>query len=323
MKKLVLIAALLITQSNILYGKDPNTSLSSTCADERAVGYHKFKFGDLTITALYDGQVDLGIEMLNGLEFTDHEKLISMTDSKTGKLPTSVNAFLISDKKQNILVDTGTANFFGPSLGKLLCNLERSGTKSASVSSILITHLHPDHIGGLSNIGVNNPFPKTRIYVHQEEIKYWLGESSSESLPPMLKPFVSMIREALQHHRTNGLIKAFDYESTLVMNIKPLPAFGHTPGHTAFEITSNKKSFVILGDLIHSHSLQFAKPTIAIEFDSDRTAAIENRISILEYTAKKNSLVAGMHLPFPGIGYVDGDRNNGFKWRPVERSTTH
>lgn len=110
----------------------------------------------------------------------------------------------------------------------------------------------------------------------------------------------------------------FSEGSVLVPGIQAVKASGHTPGHSAFAIESEGKKLLIWGDPVHAHAVQFARPGVSIEFDIDQKQAIATRRSIMKAMASSKSLVAGMHLPFPGIGHVRADGKGSYSWVPIE-----
>ncbi len=99
--------------------------------------------------------------------------------------------------------------------------------------------------------------------------------------------------------------------------IRAVAAFGHTPGHTSYLITSGDQSLLAWGDIIHSHAVQFERPEVAIEFDSNKEQAVATRRKILGDAARDRLWIAGAHLPFPGIGHVRTG-GTGYAWVPVE-----
>ena len=97
---------------------------------------------------------------------------------------------------------------------------------------------------------------------------------------------------------------------------------GHTPGHTAYEIESDGQSLLILGDMIHCAAVQFARPEAAVSFDADAKQAVSTREAVFRRVADGKTLVAGMHLPFPGIGRLRVEGKNAYSWAPIEYSPT-
>jgi glyoxylase-like metal-dependent hydrolase (beta-lactamase superfamily II) len=103
----------------------------------------------------------------------------------------------------------------------------------------------------------------------------------------------------------------------VLTGLKTVSLFGHTPGHSGYLFTSQGKSLLMWGDIVHSHSVQFARPEVAMEFDIDQDKAVATRRGVFADAARDKLWVAGAHLPFPGIGHVRAD-GDAFAWVPVE-----
>ncbi|WP_255210995.1 hypothetical protein [Methylogaea oryzae] len=116
----------------------------------------------------------------------------------------------------------------------------------------------------------------------------------------------------------SGQWTTFTPGSELVPGVTSVKADGHTPGHTAYAVESDGQKLLIWGDLVHAHAVQFAKPGVSVEFDIDQKQAIATRLRIMKAMAASKSLVAGMHLPFPGIGHVRADGKDRYSWVPIE-----
>ena len=134
----------------------------------------------------------------------------------------------------------------------------------------------------------------------------------------MLEQFFKMARDCAAPYLAGGQWKTFAEDSMLVPGIQAVKANGHTPGHTAYAVRSEGKTLLIWGDLVHAHAVQFARPGVSIEFDIDQKQAIATRRNIMKSAAANKSLVAGMHLPFPGIGHVRADGKDSYSYVPIE-----
>lgn len=106
----------------------------------------------------------------------------------------------------------------------------------------------------------------------------------------------------------------------LAPGIRAVAANGHTPGHTAYAVESAGQKLLIWGDVVHAHAVQFARPGVSIEFDTNQKQAIATRRRLMRDLAASKSLVAGMHLPFPGIGHVRAEGKGRYSWVPIEFS---
>jgi len=281
-------------------------------------GYYRMMLGQFEITALYDGAIELDTKLLHNTSETELNKLLARMFVGNPKMQTAVNAFLINTGKNLVLVDAGAAKLFGPSLGYILQNMRAAGYDPAQVDTVVITHLHPDHIGGLEDADGKPVFPKAKVLVSKEDDAFWLSQKTADASPAAMQPFFKMAREAAAPYLKGGQWQTFTEGSLLVPGISAVKANGHTPGHTAFAVESDGQRLLIWGDIVHAHAVQFARPGVSIEFDVDQKQAIATRKSIFKTMAISKSLVAGMHLPFPGIGHVRWDGKESYSWVPIE-----
>ena len=281
-------------------------------------GYYRLQLGQFEITALYDGAIELDTKLLKNASATDLDRLLARMFVGNPKMQTAVNAYLINTGAHLVLVDAGAAKLFGPSLGYVLQNMKAAGYDPAQVDTVIITHLHGDHIGGLNDNGGQPVFAKAKVLVAQADSDFWLSQKVADGAPAGAQPFFKMARDTASPYLQSGQWKTFGDGAELVPGIKAVKANGHTPGHTAYAIESEGKKLLIWGDLVNSHAVQFAKPGVSIEFDIDQKQAIATRRSIMKAMAESKSLVAGMHLPFPGIGHVRAEGKGSYSWVPIE-----
>jgi glyoxylase-like metal-dependent hydrolase (beta-lactamase superfamily II) len=281
-------------------------------------GYYRMQLGQFEITALYDGAIELDTMLLKNAEATDLQRLLSRMFVGNPKMQTAVNAYLINTGTHLVLVDTGAAKLFGPASGYVLQNMKAAGYEPAQVDTVVVTHLHGDHIGGLNDAGGQPLYTNAKIFVSQADNDFWLSQNIAENAPVKTQPFFKMARDTAAPYLAGGQWLAFAEGSILVPGIKAVKANGHTPGHTAFAVESEGQKLLIWGDLVHAHAVQFAKPGVSIEFDIDQKQAVATRRSIMKAMAAGKSLVAGMHLPFPGIGHVRADGKSIYSWVPIE-----
>jgi glyoxylase-like metal-dependent hydrolase (beta-lactamase superfamily II) len=281
-------------------------------------GYYRLQLGQFEITALYDGSIELDTSLLKNAKPEDLQQLLSRMFVGNPKMQTAVNAYLINTGENLVLIDTGASKLFGPSLGFVVQNMMASGYEPAQVDTVIITHLHPDHMGGLNDGGGQPFFPKAKILVPQADNDFWLSQKVADTMPEAMQPFFKMARDSAAPYMAKGQWTTFAEGSLLVPGIMAVKANGHTPGHTAYAVESAAQKLLIWGDLVHAHAVQFAQPGVSIEFDVDQKQAIATRRSIMRTAAFNKFLVAGMHLPFPGIGHVRAEGKEVYSWVPVE-----
>lgn len=283
-------------------------------------GYYRMSLGKFEVTALFDGVIQLDTKLLKNTDEQELRRLLARMFVGNPKMQTAVNAYLINTGANLVLVDAGAAQLFGPGLGNILQNLKAAGYDPAQVDTVVITHLHGDHFGGINGPDGKPLFSKARIFAAQADHDFWLSQQTADAAPKEMQPFFKMARDTAAPYQATGHWKTFKVGDVLVPGVTATDAHGHTPGHTAFAIESEGQKLLIWGDLVHAHAIQFAKPGVSIEFDTDQKQAIATRRAIMKAMAESKSLVAGMHLPFPGIGHVRAEGNDSYAWVPIEFS---
>ena len=157
---------------------------------------------------------------------------------------------------------------------------------------ILITHLHGDHINGLVTPEGQRVFPKAVIWSAQADNDFWLSETVAAQAPQEFQPFFKMSRDAAAPYLASGQWQTFTEDRELVPGVRSLDTHGHTPGHRSYLIESQGEKLVILGDLVHNHAVQFARPETSIEFDIDPTETSIGVIAAREHRSEAASIAA-------------------------------
>jgi glyoxylase-like metal-dependent hydrolase (beta-lactamase superfamily II) len=270
-------------------------------APHQVPGIHHKAIGDILVTALNDGMFEGSFAMLAKFEAGTAEQ---MHRDRFRAIPPrlAVNSFLIQTADRTILVDSGCGGVFGPDLGKLAGNLAALGIKPGDVDTVLCTHLHPDHVGGLIDGAGKAVFPNAELVVHPDDHKFWGDDATlAGATSDDMKGYVTLARSTIAAYadRTK-LIGSGDALS----GISIVPEPGHTPGHSGWLITSGSASLLIWGDIVHMPGIQFARPDAGMGFDIDGGQAITTRQRIMDMVTADRVMVAGMHLDFPCFGHV-------------------
>ena len=283
-----------------------------------APGYFRMMLGDFEVTALSDGTVALPMDKL--LTNTTPGKIDKALAKSFLKVPveTSVNGYLINTGSKLVLVDTGAAGLFGPTLGKLVENLKAAGYTPDQVDAVVITHMHPDHAGGLMN-GDKLVFPNATVHADQHDADFWLSQANLDKAPKDAKGFFQGAMASLNPYIAAGKFKPFNGNTDLLPGIKALASPGHTPGHSTYVVESQGQKMALWGDLMHVAAVQFADPSVTIQFDVDSKAAAAQRKKAYADAAKQGYWVAAAHLSFPGIGHLRKD-GKGYVFVPANYS---
>jgi len=138
-------------------------------------------------------------------------------------------------------VDAGTGELFGPKLGKLPDSFRAAGVTSESITDVLLTHIHPDHSGGLA-VGENKIFPNATIHVNKKELEFWSDRSTREKYPEPTKTFFGQVAPTVGPYITSGQVKTFEGGIQIFRGIRSLPAYGHPPGHTYYALEDGARS---------------------------------------------------------------------------------
>lgn len=282
-------------------------------------GYYRMKVGDFEVTALCDGTVPQNWEKIltntSPAEIDSLRKLAYLS----GEVETSVNAYLINTGSKLLMVDAGTAELLGPTLGYLSNSIRAAGYTPEQIDGILVTHIHTDHTGGLIQNG-KMVFPNALIYVSKKEADFWFNRANLSTLPAWMVKFFDEAEMKVGPYKKAGMLRTFDYGQELFPGIKPIATPGHTPGHTFYALESKGQKLVFWGDVMHAAAVQFPNPSVTIEYDADPAAAAAQRKKAFADAAKEGYFVAADHVSYPGIGHLRAD-GKGYRWIPINYST--
>jgi glyoxylase-like metal-dependent hydrolase (beta-lactamase superfamily II) len=277
--------------------------------------------GDFEVTAISDGTVKL--PMLKLLSNAKPEKLAAALKAGFLKemVETSVNSYLINTGSKLVLIDTGAAGLFGPTLGNLLTNLKAAGYQPEQVDEIYITHMHPDHVGGLM-AGAALAFPNAVLRIDKADTDYWLSEEKVNAAPEAAKGFFQGAMVSVNPYVAAGKLKTFSGGTELLPGIRSQAAYGHTPGHSAYIVESKGERLELWGDLMHVAAIQFEDPSVTIQFDTDSKSASAARKAAYAKAAKSGSLIGLTHVAFPGLGHLRAaPGGKGYVWVPLSYSS--
>ncbi len=265
----------------------------------------RFGIGDITVTAISDGSLGLNHEVLLGIEQGDYDEIMAANFFDVG-FETAFNAFLVETGDEVVLIDCGTGGAFGDTAGFFADNLAALGIAPGSVTKLLFTHLHPDHVGGaFTDAGA--VFPNAEFAAHEADLAFWVTEADFAAAPEMVQGFAQASQAAVAAYQDRLL--PFTGEAQLARGVTAFPLLGHTPGHSGFRIDGGTAQLLIWGDIVHIAPVQLARPDVSIVFDVDPAAAAATRERVLDLAATDRLLVAGSHIAFPGFVHIarDGD----------------
>jgi glyoxylase-like metal-dependent hydrolase (beta-lactamase superfamily II) len=268
------------------------------------------QIGEIAVTAVSDGVLAAPLDVVLGMEAAETARLVG---KKPGDfLPIAVNAFLLERAGSYALVDTGSGNTMGPTLGKLPDNLRALGVAPERIETVFLTHLHPDHSNGLVDDAGNAVYPNAQVILHEDEAGFWLDRDAASGASERIRRNIAKAAVTTAPYRPRmRTVRAGE----AAPGVSPVLLAGHTPGHTGWLIQSGNDSLLIWGDLVHLASIQIARPDTGLVYDVDPQAACATRRRMFDRVAADKLAVAGAHLDFPGFGTIVR-KGAGFAFEP-------
>ncbi|MBO5493808.1 MAG: MBL fold metallo-hydrolase [Pyramidobacter sp.] len=218
----------------------------------------------------------------------DMSKLVGATEEHRaayfpdGKLQGAILSFLVQVRGSPVVFDAGLPD------GHVAAELAKNGLAPADVKTILMTHLHRDHYGGLVAPDGTAAFPNAQIYVSSAERAYWVDQVKNAGVISALDLYAGRVHE-------------FAPGDEVVPGVTALDTSGHTPGHVSFMVEEGGEKLLILGDLVHFVGIQLPVPEVCVTYDVDPAKAAAARRRTFDFAAENAIPVAGMHIPFPGM----------------------
>jgi len=295
----------------------PNAALAAAPQHHDQVpGFYRLKVGDLEVTALFDGFAVFDLHWLNGTKAT-MDGVAEALHEDPHMLDASDTGFLVNTGEQLILVDAGAGTWYGGgAFGRLAGSLRSAGYTPEQVDVVLVTHLHSDHVGGLTTKDGKRVFPNANIYVAKTESDFWLSPEIAAKAPKDAQPFFQSAQAIAAPYIKADRWHTFSGSETIVDGMQLVPLPGHTPGHTGYEFSSKGQRILFWGDTIHAQRVQLQHPEVTVVFDIDPTAAAATRNQLLPNLAREDVLIAGPHMLFPSLGRLHKE-GSAYSWAPV------
>jgi glyoxylase-like metal-dependent hydrolase (beta-lactamase superfamily II) len=264
---------------------------------------YRFRHGAFDVTVLSDGEMIIpGSFIAQDAPPLQLNEALSDPEAKTPMVRLKTNIPLIRHGSDLILVDVGAGTKFQPTEGLLLGALQANGIDHKSITKVVLTHAHPDHLWGMLDADQRSNFPNASYYVGASEWSFWMAPDVATRLPQGFRSVVAETQQNLKAIKERmTLVKPGD---EIVSGMRVIDTPGHTPGHFSLGLDGGY-GLIITADAVSHGVISFKYPTWHNGFDLDSNAAIRTRKALLDRTSRDKTKLLVYHLPYPGIGYVE------------------
>ena len=282
----------------------PPAGAAAPVATAQGPGVYRYRLGDFQLTALYDGIWYLPIDdkFVRNASGGEVNQALAAAFLPPSVLPISFTALLVNTGAKLVLIDTGTAGQIADSAGFMKANLAAAGIAPAAIDTILISHFHPDHIDGIKTKDGDKVFANAEILVPEPEWKFWMDDGNMSRATGAVHRYFLNARRIFKDIAKE--VRPFKPGAEVAPGIVSIPAFGHTPGHTAFAIHSGNQSMLAMSDTVRDPYLFARHPEWQPIFDMDGPLAVKTRRRLLDRAAADRMLVEAYHFPFPACGHI-------------------
>jgi len=297
------------------FGLDRQLAISAPARNQQSrepkQGFHRYKVGDAECIALYDGIWEKAHEpgFFKNASIDETKQALTSAGLISKFVPIPIMTLVVKVNGKLVLCDAGgggQVQAFNPNSvfvsGKMLANLKAAGVNPAKIETILISHFHPDHIFGLLADKTNAAvFPNAEIIVPAAEYKWWTDPSLTQRIPEARRPLARRIQAVIPNWKN---VLPVEGEDEVVPGIRFMSAPGHTPGHTAFHLSSGNEQLLISNDTVYVPALVAAHPGWHGAYDQNGAMAEDSRRKLLERAIADKMMICGSHFPWPGVGRI-------------------
>jgi glyoxylase-like metal-dependent hydrolase (beta-lactamase superfamily II) len=285
-------------------------------APRQAPGFYRYKVGDIEVTAINDGFAQRPLEgFVRNAELSQVQQAMQEAFLPGNALPITFNTLVLNQGGRLTLIDTGNGDMGAPTSGTWMANFRAAGFDPAQVNTVVISHFHGDHINGLRLKDGTAVFPNAEVMVPAPEWAFWMDDARMNQAPEAMKGAFQGVRRVFGP--IAGNVKRYEMDKEVVPGLTAVAAPGHTPGHTAYMLSSGNGKLMIMSDITNHPALFVRNPDWSAVFDMDGDQARATRRRMLDMAASERAQVAFYHAPFPATGHIAKD-GNGFRLIPVQ-----
>jgi glyoxylase-like metal-dependent hydrolase (beta-lactamase superfamily II) len=280
-------------------------------------GIYRYNVGDIQITAIHEGSRAFPIDQnfIGNAPFTEVQAALAEAFLPTNHLNITFTPLVVRKGRSLSIFDAGFADNGPTTAGNFFRNLAAAGIDPKRVDTVVISHFHIDHISGLRLKDGSDAYPNANVMVPKEEWAFWMDDERMNQAPEAMRPNFALARKVFGP--LGERVVQFERGAEVRPGITAIDAPGHTPGHTAFAVTSGNDRLLIASDITNHPALFVRHPDWSPAFDMDREQARTTRRRLLDMAANERMQVALYHAPFPATGHIARDGKD-FAFVPVQ-----
>jgi glyoxylase-like metal-dependent hydrolase (beta-lactamase superfamily II) len=279
-------------------------------------GVFRYRIGSFELTTLFDGYGSrpLDDKFIINAPLDQVQAAAKDAFRPTDTLKLSYTPTVVHTGTQVVLLDSGTGGKLGPTSGMMSRNMDAAGIDPKSITAIVISHFHPDHISGIKAADNTLAFPNAEILVPETEYAYWMDEGEASRAPAGRKSNFDLARTTFSD--LGSRLRRYRPDEEVIPGLTAIAAYGHTPGHTALRISSGGETAMALGDVTNVPFLFVRNPDWSAVFDMDPDMARAMRRKLLERMAVDRTLAFGYHWGLPNVGHIR-KAGSGYEFEPL------
>lgn len=293
----------------------PSVHAAQPVSGQQAPAFYRYRVGDMEVTAIHDGVAARPLDgFIKNAPLADVKQALADAFLPDDKLTITFTTLVLNTGGKLVLLDTGNGDLGAATAGTWMSNFRAAGFDPANVDQVVISHFHGDHINGLRLKDGTAMFPRAELLVPAPEWAYWMDDAKMAAAPDGLKPNFANVRRVFGP--VAGDVRRYEWGREVAPGVTAIEAPGHTPGHTAFAITSGNGRLMAMSDTTNHPALFVRNPDWSAVFDMDGDQARATRRRLLDMAATERMQVAFYHAPFPATGHI-AKEGAGFRMVPV------
>jgi len=280
---------------------------------------YRFRVGDAIVTAIHDGVASRPLEgFIRNATVDELKAAMSEAFLPTERFTIPFTTLVVQSGGKLVLLDTGNGDSGAPTTGLWMSNFRAAGFDPAQVDMVVVSHFHGDHINGLRLKDGTAVFPRAEVKVAAAEWDFWMDDARAAAAPDGMKPAFANVRRVFAPMAKD--VTRYQWGQEVAPGITTVAAGGHTPGHTAFAVTSGSGRLLVMSDTTNNPQVFVRNPDWSAIFDMDADAARAIRHKLLDMAASERMQTSFYHAPFPATGFIARDGEKRYRMVPANWS---